>query len=137
MSNVLNETTAASYFLPIAQQLIEQANSAGLYVVIIDVDRTPAEQEQKLAEGVSWVTRSKHEPQPPEGKSEAIDLCPKSLLATKNWSPGSSLWAQLGAIGESLGLRWGGRWKVQDMGHFEYVHPASNSEDVKDAATAT
>ncbi len=28
---------------------------------------------------------------------------------------------RLGAIGESLGLRWGGRFKFRDWGHFEYT----------------
>ena len=34
---------------------------------------------------------------------------------------------KLGAIGERLGLRWGGRFRAPakpDMGHFEYVTPA-------------
>lgn len=29
-------------------------------------------------------------------------------------------WERLGALGETLGLKWGGRWKVQDKPHFEY-----------------
>ncbi len=28
---------------------------------------------------------------------------------------------RLGAVGESLGLRWGGRFKFRDWGHFEYT----------------
>jgi hypothetical protein len=119
----------ASYFLPLAQALIDQANEADLDVVIIDTGRTPEEQEEKIAQGVSWVVRSKHEPQPPEGKSEAIDLCPRVLLSEKAWAPASPLWQQLGAIGEALGLRWGGRWPKQDMGHFEY-HNATRPVDL-------
>jgi hypothetical protein len=120
MGKDLNEL--ASYFLPIAQQLIDQGNAAGLDLVIITTGRTATEQLTKIATGVSWVTRSKHEPQPPEGKSEAIDLCPRVLLTEKNWAPDSPLWQQLGTIGENLGLRWGGRWVQKDMGHFELVH---------------
>lgn len=33
-----------------------------------------------------------------------------------------STWEQIGAIGESLGLGWGGRWTSPDRPHFEW-HP--------------
>jgi peptidoglycan L-alanyl-D-glutamate endopeptidase CwlK len=113
----------ASYFEPLAEQLINLCQAAGINVAIIDTGRTPAEQEQKIAQGVSWVSRSKHEPQPPEGKSEAIDLCPVDYLSMKLWNPQGPLWAQMGAIGKQLGLGWGGDWKEHpDVGHFEYIH---------------
>jgi hypothetical protein len=113
----------ASYMLPLAQQLLDKATAAGLDPVVIDTGRTPAQQEQKIAQGVSWVTYSKHEPQPPEMKSEALDVCPRALLTEKNWAPGSPLWQQLGEIGKELGLRWGGDWTKKDFSHFEYIHP--------------
>ncbi len=28
---------------------------------------------------------------------------------------------RLGVLGESLGFTWGGRWKVKDLGHFQYT----------------
>jgi D-alanyl-D-alanine carboxypeptidase len=121
MGNSLNEL--ASYMMPLAQQLLVKSKAAGIALAVIDTGRTPVEQQTKLAQGVSWVPVSKHEPQLPEGKSEAIDVCPIELLDTKLWSPGSPLWQQVGEIGEGLGLRWGGRWEHHpDMGHFEFVH---------------
>jgi hypothetical protein len=30
-----------------------------------------------------------------------------------------ALYAQMGKIGEELGMTWGGRWKVRDCPHFE------------------
>lgn len=104
-------------FRPLAITLIERAVAAGIRVRIIDTLRTPAEHAANLKAGVSWTTRSKHL------DGDAIDLCPVALLATKGWSPNSPLWLELGAIGEVLGLRWGGRWKQRDLGHFEYVAP--------------
>ena len=123
----------ASYFRPLAEALIDKANAQGLNVIIQDTGRTADEQTIKLATGVSWTTKSKHLPQPPEGKSEAIDLVPRACMALKNWGPGDQRWKQLGAIGEALGLRWGGRWRnlnggYGDPGHFEYVHPSSGVE---------
>jgi hypothetical protein len=119
MGNSLDEL--ASYFRPVAEALIAALTEAGLEPVIIDTGRTPTEQVTKLAQGVSWTPYSKHEPQPPEGKSEAIDIAPKSLIGTKLWSPESPLWARQGAIGKSLGLRWGGDWThvPKDPSHFE------------------
>ncbi len=35
---------------------------------------------------------------------------------------------RLGAIGESLGLRWGGRFSFRDWGHFEYTGGLSLQE---------
>lgn len=117
----------ASYFRPQVDDFLSRVATAGIALTVIDTDRTPAEQEQKLAQGVSWTTHSKHEPQSPEMKSEAIDVCPTEYLPMKGWNPGGPLWAQLGSIGESCGMFWGGRWThinggVGDPGHFQYVH---------------
>src|SRR5216684_847525 len=116
----------ASYFRPQVDEFLGACEAAGILLTVIDTDRTPAEQQQKLADGVSWITHSKHLPQPPEGKSEAIDVCPTVYLTMKGWNPGGPLWAQIGAIGERLGMFWGGRWTHinggrGDPGHFQYV----------------
>lgn len=123
MGNSLTEL--ASYVEPLATQFLADSAAADVPCVIVDTGRTPAEQQVKLSEGVSWTTHSKHEPQPPEWKSEAFDACPQVLLATKLWSPGSPLWLKIGLIGESLGLEWGGRWTHINNGrgdpsHFQY-----------------
>ena len=122
----------ASYMIPLATKLLGAAVAAGLDPVIEDTGRTPAEQQVKLAQNVSWTAHSKHLPQPPEGKSEAIDIVPRALMSVKYWgwngTPANSdpRWLQLGTIGESLGLRWGGRFThvPGDPGHFEYIHEA-------------
>lgn len=124
-----------SYFRPQVDDFLSRAATAGIALTVIDTDRTPAEQEQKLAQGVSWTTHSKHEPQPPEMKSEAIDVCPTEYLLMKAWNPTGPLWDQLGTIGESCGMFWGGRWTHinagrGDPGHFQYIHsPAPQGVD--------
>jgi hypothetical protein len=129
MGKDLNEL--ASYFLPLAQQLIDQCAANGVPVRIVDTGRTAEEQEQKIIEGVSWTTTSKHEPQPPEGKSEAIDVVPLAILKLRkaDWDPTNPLWLKIGLIGEGLGLKWGGRWinindGHGDPSHFEYIKPS-------------
>lgn len=101
-------------FQPVAQELIDRCRAAGIGVVIITTRRTAEEQADCVKRGVSWVKHSKHQ------DGLAIDLVPEHLMKEKNWAPKDPLWAQMGEIGESLGLVWGGRWKkTPDMGHFE------------------
>lgn len=124
----------ASYFRPQVDDFLARCQAAGIDLAIIDTDRTPTEQQMKLAQGVSWTEHSKHLPQAPEGKSEAIDVCPKEYLTMKLWNPTGPLWAQIGAIGEACGMFWGGRWETHtDVGHLQY-NPPTNAENVQEAS---
>ena len=114
----------ASVFRPKAMEFLARCVEAKLLVMIIDTLRTPAEHAENVRKGVSWVTRSKHL------DGLAIDVAPYEqyvLHGAKKleWDADDPAWQQLGAIGESIGLRWGGRWRQQDLGHFEYQAPAA------------
>lgn len=111
-------------FRPLAMELLARTVEAGIPVVIVDTLRTPEEHAANLARGVSWTTHSKHL------DGDAIDICPYAIYDAHGpdkllWDAGDPIWTKLGALGESLGLRWGARWAQKDMGHFEYVAPAS------------
>lgn len=87
-------------------------------LMIIDTLRTPKEQEENIKKGVSWTKNSRHL------VGMAIDVCPYKtfVLHGENklqWDAKDPVWAKIGAIGESLGLTWGGRWTQKDLGHFE------------------
>lgn len=118
----------ASYFRPLVEQLLAQAKAKGLDPVIEDTGRAPAEQSVKVATGVSWTYKSRHLPQPPEGKSEAVDVVPRACMKLKYWGWNGTIenshpdWGELIEIGESLGLRSGVHFPHPDPGHFEYVH---------------
>jgi hypothetical protein len=121
--NTLND--AASYCVPLFLQLVENCAKAGVPVRIVDISRTPSQQQVKIATGVSWTQNSKHLPQPPEGKSEAIDIVPLVILGEHkpDWDPGSLAWQKIGKIGQDLGLEWGGAWlEHKDPSHFQYIH---------------
>lgn len=110
-------------FKPLAIELLARLTEAGIAVMVIDTLRTPEEHAANLANGVSWTPRSKHL------TGDAIDICPYAIYDVNGpdkleWNAGHPIWPKVGAIGESLGLRWGGRWKQKDMGHFEYVPKA-------------
>lgn len=117
MSKALDDLSAR--FKPLAIELLARCTEAGIMVMIIETRRTLAEHEANLAKGVSWTQHSKHL------DGDAIDICPyvNYVLQGTNkldWDASDPVWQKLGPIGERLGLRWGGRWAVRDMGHFEY-----------------
>lgn len=106
-------------FRPKAIELLARLTEAGIAVMVIDTLRTPEEHAANLAKGVSWTKRSKHL------DGDAIDVCPYAIYDATGpdklaWDASHPLWPKIGAIGEALGLTWGGRWKQRDMGHFEW-----------------
>ena len=106
---------------PLAVEFLARLVEAGIPVMIIDTRRTPEEHADNLRRGVSWTKRSKHL------DGDALDVCPYSVYHIAGpdklqWDAADPIWARIGVIGESVGLRWGGRWvKTPDLGHFEYV----------------
>lgn len=117
MGNRLDEL--ASYFRPRAEAWLAACSAIGIPLRVIDTGRTMSEQTKKLRDSVSWTQWSKHEPQPPENKSEALDAAPEMILketewnpeVKKSWDPKDPLWQQIGVEARKLGLRWGGDWK--------------------------
>jgi peptidoglycan LD-endopeptidase CwlK len=111
-------------FKPLACELLARFTEQGYLVMIVNTRRTADEQAANVAKGVSWVKHSKHE------DGLAIDVAPFQTWALYGpdklqWDAHDPIWFKLGAIGEALGLRWGGRWvKTPDLGHFEYVERA-------------
>jgi hypothetical protein len=114
---------------PVVDELLTRATEAGLDPVIEDTGRSAVEQEQKLNLGVSWTLRSKHLPQPPEMKSEAIDIVPKACMSEKFWGWTGEVetshphWGRLIEIVEALGLKSGVHFPHPDPGHCEWKKP--------------
>lgn len=113
-------------FKPLALELLARLVEARIPVIIVNTLRTDAEQADAIARHVSWVKRSKHQ------DGLAIDIVPFAVYDAHGpdkllWSA-DPIWQRIGTIGESLGLRWGGRWKQADLGHFEYVSPLDGVE---------
>lgn len=113
-------------FRPLAIELLARLTEARIQVMIIETLRSMKEHEANLIKGVSWTPHSKHI------DGDAIDICPYSVYDLHGddklqWNSGDPIWTKIGEIGESLGLRWGGRWTQKDMGHFEFVTPAPGS----------
>jgi peptidoglycan L-alanyl-D-glutamate endopeptidase CwlK len=110
----------APAFKPLAMELLARCVEQGIAVMVIDTLRTPEEHAANLVSGVSWTTHSKHL------DGLAIDICPYQAYQLHGadklqWDPADPAWTAIGRIGEELGLRWGGRWKQRDLGHFEHA----------------
>lgn len=120
-----------SQFKPSVFALLARLTEAGLCVMIVNTGRTPEEQAHAVATGHSTVAHSKHE------DGLAIDICPFSQWELHGpdklrWDTSDPVWLKIGAVGEALGLRWGGRFHSKsrplnsigvgwDAGHFEYA----------------
>ena len=120
MSRALDDLSDA--FRPLAVELLARCVEAGIAVVVVDTLRTPEEHAQNLLNGTSWTTHSKHL------DGDAIDIAPFETYALHGgdkirWDASDTVWRKIGVLGESLGLRWGGRWTIPDLGHFELVRP--------------
>ncbi len=99
-----------SRFRPIAESVIADCLSAGVPVTIITTLRSSAEQAHAVATGVSWTLHSLHLPQPPDGKSLALDLAVTEYLAMKNWNPVGEKWWVIARSAVARGLRSGMDW---------------------------
>lgn len=118
---------------PFARKLIEAAYEAGISVIVASGARSIEEQNALYEQGRTTpgaiVT-------PVKGGSSwhnyglAFDLAPLNDLGKPHWPAGSEPWVTLGKLGESLGLRWGGRFPTPDVGHFEY-HPGLTIADAR------
>lgn len=134
MSRALDDLSSA--LKPRVFEVLARLTERGVAVMIVSTGRSLTEHQRNLANGTSWTALSKHLPRALRipsldpshqdyQKSDAIDLCPYEQYALDGpdklrWDPGDPAWAVIGEIGESVGLRWGGRWNsTPDLGHLE------------------
>jgi hypothetical protein len=123
-------------FRPLAFEVLARLVERGLAVMIVQTLRTLEEHQRNMANGTSRTALSKHLPRrlrgydpdsPDADKADAIDLCPYAIYDLHGpdklqWDASDPAWAVIGAVGESVGLQWGGRWRdPHDPGHLALV----------------
>ena len=116
------------YFRDKVEELIRRCNKVGISLAVVETYRTPSKQAEYFAMGKKYTKTT-------GGKSRhqyglAVDVVP-IINSVAVWN-NHKLWNKIGIIGERLGLRWGGRWRIlYDPGHFEWVGGVSRHELVK------
>lgn len=107
---------------PLARELIEKAVELGINAKVISGSRTYAEQDKLYAQGRSAkgpvVTKAKGG-QSWHNFGLAFDVGIFSADG-KTYYGEHKDYARLGAVGEKLGLEWGGKWKFVDEPHFQF-----------------
>jgi len=94
-----------------AYEFINALREAGVPAWISSSRRTQAEQDALYRSGASKTRNSYHL----EGRAFDIDILGYGRDQLPRW-----WWDAVGAYGESLGFRWGGRFtSFYDAGHFE------------------
>lgn len=110
----------------LAVEFTQRMSEAGIPFIFTCTRRSQAEQDALYAQGrtapgkiVTWTRKSKHI----DGLAFDIailqDNKPVWELKVDVDNDGVPDYEQAGAIGESLGLVWGGRWKSPDYPHFQ------------------
>ena len=112
-SNQIDDLHSA--FRPVVVELIVRLYEARIASHILETKRSIGRHRLNVASGSSWLVDklSKH------CFGLAIDIVPEEVLKFSDWKPDAEVWKQIGKIGESLGLIWGGRWKTKDCAHFQ------------------
>ncbi len=108
----------------LARRLLDQAAAAGLPLVVTQTLRTLAEQAALYAQGRTKpgprVTNAKPG-STPHNYGLAFDVAFKRGEKDVTWDePRPGAWAEVGALGQALGLVWGGSFRsLKDSPHFE------------------
>jgi len=118
MSMVADLGSLHPYFRDKVLELIRVCKSQGIDLAVVETYRSHAKQTEYKKMGRRYTRanagQSKHQ------YGLAIDVVPM-VDSIPKWH-NIRLWRKVGAAGERLGLRWGGRWrKLFDPAHFEWT----------------
>lgn len=126
MLDAINEKRVASLHAPfqtLVRQFLDECAKAGYRLRVTYGLRTLDEQAALYAQGRTAsgkvVTNAKPG-QSPHNYAAALDVVFLDAKGQPDWN---GPWAAIGAIGEKLGLVWGGHFKtLVDRPHFEWAH---------------
>lgn len=107
---------------PIATTFLEQCEAAGIPCEIVQGTRTFAEQQTVYDQGRTTPGAVVTNAKPGDSYHQyglAFDVVPTAYKNLPDWNPTGPLWSRIGAIGQGLGLEWGGSWTKKDLPHFQ------------------
>lgn len=108
-----------------AVQLLRLAKDSGIDLIVTETLRTLERQAELYAKGRTAPGRIVTYARPGwswHNHGRAFDVA--ILTWPGDPSPDDVYdgpWSEVGAMGESLGLEWGGRWKHPDLPHFQHT----------------
>lgn len=111
-----------NWLLPVMKlkltELLRRAKAQGLDVMFWDGWRSPAAEAKDQQKGTSALHDSYASY---HTWGAAVDIVFRTTLGEPVWPPTDDpRWAELGKIGQELGLVWGGNWvHLRDMAHFQ------------------
>jgi len=124
--DAINEKRVALLHAPfqaLARAFLAECEKAGYYLRVTYGLRSMDEQAALYAQGRSAPGRVVTQAKPgfsPHNYAAAIDVVFLDAKGQPDWN---GPWAAIGAIGEKLGLVWGGSFKsIIDKPHFEWAH---------------
>ena len=107
---------------------LKKCKEAGLNIFLTETYRSQARQNQLYAQGrtepgkiVTWTLNSRHTSR----RAWDIAVIGKDLYDM-------AVIRQAGAIGQSLGITWGGEWSTPDYAHFEITEDWTAPEEVEE-----
>jgi hypothetical protein len=114
-------------FQPQVAELMRRGLAAGLRPEITEGYRAQERQEALYEQGrskpgpiVTWTKESMHT------KRMAVDIAQLDENGKITYKTTPGFWEQMGEIGKSLGMNWGGDWKKnKDLPHFQYKPKSS------------
>lgn len=104
---------------PLAIKLLHAAAAAGMPILITETLRSRERQAELYAQGRTAPGKIVTRARPGESRHEtgrAFDVAFHGADGRPTWD---GPWEDLGALAESIGLAWGGRWKRPDRPHIE------------------
>jgi D-alanyl-D-alanine carboxypeptidase len=107
---------------PIALSFLAKCEDAGIPCSVVQGTRSFAEQQKVYDQGRTTPGAVVTKARPGDSYHQyglAFDVVPDAYKNMPDWNPSGPYWVQIGQIGESLGLTWGGRWLSPDEPHFE------------------
>lgn len=107
----------------LAQELMAQARTAGIEIIITQGWRSFAEQDKLYGQGRTQpgkIVTNCRGGDSFHNYGVAFDFCPLDQ-GRADWN-NAAVFRKVGAIGRELGLEWGGDWKkFPDRPHFQYT----------------
>lgn len=122
------ESLIATLRTPVQEKtraLLAAALAAGIKLHVVQAFRSSAEQAAIYAQGRTKPGAIVSYAKPGTSYHEwglAFDVA-VDKDGQPTWPRDTKLWNQIGALGESVGLTWGGRFPSPDLGHFQLSMP--------------